>query len=97
MGVGGLVEAATMAVDVPAAAAALPTTTAPEALRLTWGADPTSEMTVSWSAPGTVAMPAPTLVYSKQPITAENPGAPVFLPDPDAAGPHARAAHGARA
>ncbi|HEY6891204.1 MAG TPA: fibronectin type III domain-containing protein [Solirubrobacter sp.] len=82
MGVGGLVEAATMAIDVPAAAAALPTTTAPEALRLTWGADPTTEMTVSWSAPGTVAMPAPTLVYSKRPITAENPGAAVFLPDP---------------
>src|SRR6202000_2354108 len=80
-GGGGVVEPATMAVNVDAADAALPTTTAPEALRLTWGADPTSEMTVSWGAPGTAAIPAPTLVSSKQPITAANPGVPVFLPD----------------
>jgi Purple acid Phosphatase, N-terminal domain/Calcineurin-like phosphoesterase len=83
MGVGGLVEAASLALDVPAADAALPGTTAPEQLRMTFGIDPATEMTVSWSAPGTVPMPAPMFVYSKQPITAENPGAVVLLPDPE--------------
>ena len=77
--VGGVGE---LAVDVPAAAAALPATTAPEQLRLEWGADPATEVTVSWSAPGTVAMPAPTLAYSTSPITPDNPGALVFLPEP---------------
>jgi Purple acid Phosphatase, N-terminal domain/Calcineurin-like phosphoesterase len=72
-----------MAVDVPVANAALPSTTAPEQLRLEWGADPATEMTVSWSAPGTVPMPAPVLAYSTSPITAENPGALVFLPTPE--------------
>jgi Purple acid Phosphatase, N-terminal domain/Calcineurin-like phosphoesterase len=82
MGVGGLAGAAGLAFEVPTADAALPATTAPEQLRLEFGSDPASEMTVSWSAPGTVPMPAPMLAYSKQPITAENPGALVFLPDP---------------
>lgn len=52
----------------------LPTTTKPEQLLLTWGGDPATEVTVSWSAPGTVAQPAPTLAFSAQPITAHNPG-----------------------
>jgi hypothetical protein len=84
VGVGGLMVAGTgeLAIDVPAAAAALPSTTAPEQLRLAWGSDPATEMTVSWSAPGTVPMPAPMLAYSTSPITAENPGALVFLPEP---------------
>ncbi len=81
-GVGSLVGAVDLAFDAPAADAALPTTTAPEQLRLTWGSDPATEMTISWSAPGTVPMPAPALAYSKQPITAANPGALVFLPHP---------------
>src|ERR1700733_5304021 len=60
----------------------LPTTTAPEQLLLTWGSDPASEVTVSWSAPGTVAQPAPTLAFSTRPITAHNPGSLVKMPDP---------------
>jgi hypothetical protein len=60
----------------------LPTTTAPEQLRLTWGHDPATSVTVSWSAPGTVAQPAPTLAYSTSPITASKPGTVVVLPDP---------------
>jgi hypothetical protein len=72
-----------LTLDVPAADAALPSTTAPEQLRLEWGSDPATEMTVSWSAPGTVPMPAPMLAYSTSPITAENAGALVFLPDPE--------------
>ena len=52
----------------------LPTTTEPEQLLLTWGADPATSVTVSWSAPGTVAQPAPMLPYSTPPITAANPG-----------------------
>ena len=82
MGVGGLVEGATLALDAPEADAALPALTAPEQLRMTFGADPATEMTVSWSAPGTVAMKAPMLAYATAPITAERPGVPVFLPDP---------------
>ncbi len=65
----------------------LPTTTAPEQLHLTWGADPTKEVTVSWAAPGTVQMPAPTFVYSTSPITADNPGRSVSLPAPTALQP----------
>jgi Purple acid Phosphatase, N-terminal domain/Calcineurin-like phosphoesterase len=83
IGVGGLVEGTDLVVDVPAADAALPDTTAPEQFRLTFGIDPATEMTVSWSAPGTVPMPAPMFAYSKQPITADNPGAVTFLPDPE--------------
>jgi hypothetical protein len=60
----------------------LPTTTEPEQLHLTWGSEPSSQVTVSWAAPGTVAQPAPTLAYSTQPITAENPGRIVTLPVP---------------
>ena len=60
----------------------LPTTTKPEQLLLTWGGDPATEVTVSWSAPGTVAQPAPTLAFSAQPITAHNPGHLVKMPDP---------------
>ena len=60
----------------------LPTTTKPEQLLLTWGGDPATEVTVSWSAPGTVAQPAPTLAFSTRPITAHNPGQLVKMPDP---------------
>ncbi len=48
----------------PTTTVPLPTTTAPEQLLLTWGNDPATQVTVSWSAPGTVAQPAPTLSYS---------------------------------
>ena len=60
----------------------LPTTTEPEQLLLTWGSDPAREVTVSWSAPGTVPQPAPTLAVSAQPITAGHPGRLIKLPDP---------------
>jgi hypothetical protein len=83
MGVGGLVEAAELAFDARTANAALPATTVPEQLRMEFGADPATEMTLSWSAPGTVPMPAPMLAFSTSPITAENPGERVFLPDPE--------------
>lgn len=56
------------------------TGTSPEQLRLAWGADPTTEVTVSWSSPGTVAMPAPTLAYSRSPISDRNPGTVLTLP-----------------
>jgi Purple acid Phosphatase, N-terminal domain/Calcineurin-like phosphoesterase len=84
LGVGGLMVGGIggMAFDAPGADAALPTTTAPEQLRLTWGADPATEVTVSWSAPGTVPMPAPMLSFSTSPITTDQPGELVFLPDP---------------
>jgi hypothetical protein len=84
LGVGALMVggAGGLTFDVPSAAAALPTTTAPEQLRLEWGGDPTTGVTVSWSAPGTVPMPAPMLAFSTSPITADNPGELVFLPDP---------------
>jgi hypothetical protein len=79
--------AGTEVLKVPAAAAAtttpLPVTTAPEQLHLAWGADPSTEVTVSWAAPGTVAQPAPTLAYSRHPITAENPGKVIPLPTPE--------------
>jgi alkaline phosphatase D len=87
--VGGL--AGIEVLKAPAAAAAtaapLPTTTEPEQLHLTWGSDPSSQVTVSWASPGTVAQPAPTLAYSEQPITAENPGRIVKLPAPTALDP----------
>src|SRR5262249_42298599 len=60
----------------------LPTTTAPEQLWLTWGANPATDMTVSWLSPGTVPMPAPTLAYSRFPISAANAGRVVQLPEP---------------
>jgi hypothetical protein len=65
LGISELDPELALATTLGAATTALipvPTTgTAPEQLRLAWGADPTSEVTVSWSAPGTAAMPAPTL------------------------------------
>src|ERR1700691_203207 len=80
VGVGGLILGGGLAVGVPAADAALPTTTAPEQLRLEFGNDPETEMTGSWSAPGTVPMPAPTLAYSTRPISATNRGTVIALP-----------------
>jgi purple acid phosphatase-like protein/calcineurin-like phosphoesterase family protein len=74
--------AATAPSGPPTTTIPLPTTTEPEQLLLTWGADPATEVTVSWSAPGTVAQPAPTLAFSAQPITAGNPGHLVKMPDP---------------
>lgn len=82
VGVGGLIFAGGLAVGAPAAAAALPTTTAPEQLRLEFGNSPETEMTVSWSAPGTVPMPSPTLAYSTSAISATNRGKVVALPEP---------------
>jgi hypothetical protein len=74
--------AATAPPGPPTATLPLPTTTQPEQLLLTWGGDPAREVTVSWSAPGTVAQPAPTLAYSTSPITATYPGRLIRLPDP---------------
>ena len=74
--------AATAPSGPPTTTLPLPTTTAPEQLLLTWGNDPAREVTVSWSAPGTVAQPAPTLAVSTRPITAQNPGRLIKLPDP---------------
>ena len=53
--------------------------TAPEQVHMTWGSDPTSEMAVSWLAPGTVPMPAPSLRYSTTAISSTNPGTPAPL------------------
>ncbi len=66
----------------PSTTVDLPETTAPEQLLLTWGADPATQVTVSWSAPGSVPMPAPRLSYSRHPITPDNPGRAVGLPEP---------------
>jgi hypothetical protein len=74
--------AATAPSGPPTTTLPLPTATAPEQLLLTWGADPATSVTVSWSAPGTVAQPAPTLAYSTSPITAAHPGRVVKLPGP---------------
>src|SRR6201999_1410157 len=73
--------AATAPSGPPTTTLPLPTTTEPEQL-LPGGGDPATEVTVSWSAPGTVAQPAPTLSFSTRPITAGNPGWLVKLPDP---------------
>src|ERR1700735_2781924 len=81
VGVGGLMLGGGLAVGVPAADAALPTTTAPEQLRLEFSNNPENEMIVSWSAPGTVPMPAPTLAYSTRPISATNRGTVIGLPE----------------
>jgi len=95
VGVGAAAALAQAAVRPPRALAAtapggpptttlpLPTTTEPEQLLLTWGNDPAREITVSWSAPGTVPQPAPTLAFSTRPITATNPGAVIRLPEPE--------------
>ena len=84
LGIGALDPALALAATTGAATTALvpvPTTgTAPEQLRLAWGADPTTEVTVSWSTPGAAAMPAPTLAYSRSPIGARNSGTIVTLP-----------------
>jgi len=56
--------------------------TTAEQLHLTFGADPTSEVTVSWTPTGSEPMRAPMLAFSTSPITEENPGELVFLPDP---------------
>jgi hypothetical protein len=64
-----------------AAVANLDTTA--EQLHLTFGADPTSEVTVSWTPAGSEPMKAPMLAFSTSPITEENPGELVFLPDPE--------------
>jgi hypothetical protein len=74
--------AATPPSGPPTTTLPLPTTTAPEQLLLTWGHDPATAITVSWSAPGTVPMPAPMLAWSTAPITAVNPGRTVQLPEP---------------
>jgi hypothetical protein len=82
--IGGIAGAEVAGVSSAAAATVgpLPTTTEPEQLHLTWGSDPSTQVTVSWAAPGTVAQPAPFLAYSRNPITAENPGRIVPLPQP---------------
>lgn len=81
---GGVIEAphAAAATAATVSSLPLPTTTGPEQLRLAWGADPSSQVTVSWSAPGTKEQPAPVLAYSTKPITADNPGTVVRLPKP---------------
>jgi hypothetical protein len=75
-------RAATAPSGPPTTTLPLPTTTAPEQLLLTWGADPATAVTVSWSAPGTVPQPAPALVFSTRPITASNPGWMISVPAP---------------
>jgi hypothetical protein len=89
LGAGGLLEGGFFYDDAFAApdpgvttTISLPTTTAPEQLHLTWGTDPTTAVTVSWLAPGTVAQAAPALVYSTSPITTTNPGTTVSVPEP---------------
>jgi hypothetical protein len=57
--------------------------TTAEQLRLTWGADPASDVTVSWSPAGSEPMKAPRLAFSTSPISEANPGELVFLPDPE--------------
>jgi len=74
--------AATAPSGPPTTTLPLPTTTAPEQLLLTWGGNPAHEVTVSWSAPGTVAQPAPSLAISTRPITREHPGELIKLPEP---------------
>jgi hypothetical protein len=84
MGLGKLSDAsaalAAGSEDEQVAVANLATTA--EQLHLTFGADPTSEVTVSWTATGSEPMRAPMLAFSTLPITEENPGELVFLPDP---------------
>src|SRR5450432_793985 len=74
--------AATAPSGPPTTTLPLPTTTAPEQLLLTWGNNPAHDVTVSWSAPGTVPQPAPTLAISTRPITKHNPGRLIRLPEP---------------
>jgi hypothetical protein len=89
IGVGGLMGLNRLS-DAPAALAAgageqgavVNLETTAEQLHLTWGADPTSDVTVSWTPTGSEPMRAPMLAFSTSPITEENPGELVFLPDP---------------
>ncbi len=74
--------AATAPGGPPTTTLPLPTTTAPEQLLLTWGNNPAHDVTVSWSAPGAVPQPAPTLAISTKPITKHNPGTLIKLPEP---------------
>ncbi len=74
--------AATPPSGPPTTTLPLPTTTAPEQLWLTWGANPATDVTVSWLAPGTVPQPAPTMAYSRFPISSANPGRIIQLPEP---------------
>jgi hypothetical protein len=74
--------AATPPSGPPTTTVPLPTTTAPEQLWLTWGANPATDVTVTWMSPGTVPQPAPALTYSRHPITAQAPGRTVQLPAP---------------
>jgi hypothetical protein len=89
IGAGGLVDVGVLqqgalaAADPGTTTVPLPTTTEPEALHLTWGADPKTQVTVSWSAPGTVAQPAPTLTVSDKPLTAGHRGQVFKLPRPE--------------
>jgi hypothetical protein len=85
IGVGGLLDVsipqrALAAADPGTTTVPLPTTTDPEQLHLTWGAEPTRQVTVSWAAPGTVAQPAPALRYSERPLSPDNPGRVVRVP-----------------
>jgi Purple acid Phosphatase, N-terminal domain/Calcineurin-like phosphoesterase len=75
--------AATPPSGPPTTTLPLPTATAPEQLWLTWGADPATDVTVTWMAPGTVPQPAPTLAYSRFPLSTANPGRVIELPEPE--------------
>lgn len=89
IGVGGLIGVGELgdasaaiaagAQDEQISAAGLATTA--QQLHLTWGADPARDVTVSWSPVGSEPMPAARLAFSTAPITAENRGELVFLPD----------------
>jgi Purple acid Phosphatase, N-terminal domain/Calcineurin-like phosphoesterase len=88
IGAGGLLDVsiqqrALAAPDPGNTTVPLPTTTEPEQLHLTWGADPKTQVTVSWAAPGTVAQPAPSLTFSSLPLSSENPGQVIRLPEPE--------------
>jgi Purple acid Phosphatase, N-terminal domain/Calcineurin-like phosphoesterase len=88
IGAGGLIDVgfeqrALAAPDPGNTTVPLPTTTAPEQLHLTWGADPKTQVTASWAAPGTVAQPAPSLTFSDRPLGRENPGQVIRLPKPE--------------
>ncbi|HVW47938.1 MAG TPA: fibronectin type III domain-containing protein [Solirubrobacterales bacterium] len=90
IGVGGLMglgkisdaSAALAAESAGAEVGAANLDTTAEQLHLTWGSDPAGDVTVSWSPTGAAPMRAPMLAFSTAPITAENPGELVFLPDP---------------
>jgi hypothetical protein len=91
---GDATDAATPPSGRTLATAPLPTGTEPEQLRLTWGSDPATEVTVSWSAPGSVPQPAPALAYSTAPITPGRPGQIIALPEAqplDVTRPHRQA------